>query len=316
MHHTQLENIQVLALGQACVDYLGNLPAYPVEDSKAELENLHMRCGGPASTALVTLSRLGIGTSFLGAISDDVFGATILEKPKKENVDVSRVKVTRGFTSQFAFIAITKRTGNRTIFWHRGTVPHLKKRDVDLRGFPCARILHLDGLMIEASLEAAGQARALGMIVILDAGTMRNGTKELLKLVDILIASETFARPLVRSNASHESTLHTLRDLGPRQVVITLGANGSIGLDSDDVVRQSAFSISAVDTTGAGDVYHGGYIYGVLQGWKMTQCMRFAAAAAAIKCGQIGAQSGIPTLEMIHALLEKEPGPASSAWSV
>lgn len=313
MNDAQLEKAAVVGLGQACVDYLGTLIAYPAEDTKAELDNLWVRCGGPASTALVTLSRLGIGTSFLGALSDDAFGATILRNLKEERVDVSLLKIIPGFTSQFAFIAITKSTGERTIFWHRGSVPHLKASDVDLAKFPNARILHLDGLMIEASLEAARQAKALGMIVILDGGTMRKGTRQLIKLVDILIASETFAGPVLQANASHESALRALRDLGPGQVVITRGTHGSIGLASDDVVRQSAFSIPAVDTTGAGDVYHGGYIYGLLQGWQMARCMRFAAAAAAIKCSQIGAQSGIPTLDHIRAFLKKEAETASSA---
>jgi sulfofructose kinase len=310
MDQKQLEKVQVVGLGQACVDYLGGIATYPKEDAKAELANLYMRCGGPACTALVSLSRLGIQTSFLGSISDDPFGVNILRNLKREKVDISHLKVTPGFTSQFAFIAITKNSGKRTVFWHRGNVPHLRKDDVDMRPFSKANILHLDGLMIEASIAAARQAKTLGLTVLMDAGTMREGTKELVKFVDILIASETFAKPLVSTDASPETSLRVLQDLGPGKVVITLGAKGSIGLDTRGIVRQRAFSISAVDTTGAGDVYHGGYIYGLLQGWEMARCMRFASAAAALKCSHIGAQSGIPTLEMVNGLLrEREAAP-------
>ncbi|MBL7205342.1 MAG: hypothetical protein ISS63_13605 [Desulfobacteraceae bacterium] len=134
----------------------------------------------------------------------------------------------------------------------------------------------------------------------MDAGTMREGSKELASLVDILISSETFAEPLVGPEAVHETALYALRKLGPKQVVITLGSEGSIGLNDKGIFRQAAFPVNAVDTTGAGDVYHGGYIYGLLQGWEMSKCMRFASAAAALKCRKTGAQTGIPGLDAIN----------------
>jgi ribokinase len=296
----QLKSIQVIGLGQACVDYLGDLTSYPQEDGKIELRDLHIRCGGPASTALITLSRLGISTSFLGSISDDLFGVKILKNLKKEKVDVSFLKITPGYTSQFAFISVTKKSAKRTIFWHRGTVPYLRPRDVDLSRFPNARILHIDGLMIDACMEAARQAKTSGMTVVMDAGTMREGSKELASLVDILISSETFAEPLVGPETAHETALYALHKLGPKQVVITLGSEGSIGLNDKGISRQAAFPVNAMDTTGAGDVYHGGYIYGLLQSWEMSKCMRFASAAAALKCMNTGAQTGIPDLKAIN----------------
>jgi sulfofructose kinase len=302
--HRQPEKIQVIGLGQACVDYLGTLPSYPREDDKVELADLQMQCGGPASTALVTLSRLGIPTSFLGSISNDSSGLRIIENLKKENVDVSRLKVTPGHTSQFAFIAITGQMGKRTIFWHRGSVPHLRPKDVDIGFFSKAKILHLDGLMIEASMEAAKQAKALGMTVVLDAGTMREGSKKLVALVDILIASETFATPLVGIKATNETALRALHGLGPEKVIITLGQKGSIALNDKGIFRQPAFQVKAKDTTGAGDVYHGAYIYGLLQGWDMPRCMRFASATAAVKCKKTGAQNGIPDLKTVHEFLK------------
>jgi len=141
------EDIEVVGLGQACIDYLGRLKIYPEEDDKCELIDLHIQCGGPASTALVTLSRLGIKTSFLGSISDDPFGVEILRGLKEEKVDCTFLRITQGYSSQFAFIAITP-GGQRTIFWQRGSVPHLRATDVDLSPFPKASILHVDGLMI------------------------------------------------------------------------------------------------------------------------------------------------------------------------
>lgn len=298
--------IEVVGLGQACVDYLGRLPFYPKEDGKVELLDLHVRCGGPASTAMVTLSRLGVQTGFIGPISDDAFGKRILENLKLENVDVSQMKVTPGYTSQFAFIGISI-DGKRTIFWTRGTTPHLEPGEVALARFRGARVLHLDGLMIAACMEAVRQARDHGMIVVMDAGTMREGSRELASRVDILIASEGFAASLVGQGATPETGLLALRELGPSQVVVTLGERGSIGLQGEKIFRQGAFRVEVVDTTGAGDVYHGAYIYGLLQGWEMPACMRFASAAAALKCTRIGAQTAVPDLETVHALLSAAP---------
>jgi len=277
---------------------LGRLSVYPEEDGKCELIDLHIQCGGPASTALVTLSRLGIQTSFVGSISDDLRGIEIVKGLKKEKVDSTFLKITPGYSSQFAFIAITK-NGNRTIFWHRGSVPPINPRDIDLSPFSKAKILHLDSLMIEAAYEAAKQAKNMGLTIGLDAGTMRKGFQELAAMVDVLIASERFADPLIEDTTKPEKILEVLHDLGPKEVVVTLGPKGSIGLSGKTINFQKAFSVDAVDTTGAGDVYHGAYIYGLLQGWNMQNCMRFASAVSAIKCRRIGAREGIPHLEEI-----------------
>lgn len=299
MENMITDDIQVVGLGQACLDYLGRLNVYPEEDGKCELIDLHIQCGGPASTALVTLSRLGVKTSFLGSVSDDPSGIGIIKGFKDEDVDCAFLKITPGYTSQFAFIAITVKNGNRTIFWHRGSVPHLRSIDVNLSLFPKAKILHLDELMIEAAHEAARQARDMGLKVVMDAGTMRDGFLELASLVDVLIASERFAEPLVGDAVPAEKTLEALRQLGPNEVVVTLGSKGSIGLCGEEIIFQEAFSVDAADTTGAGDVYHGAYIYGLLQGWDMPECMRFASAASAIKCREIGARKGIPSLNEV-----------------
>jgi len=297
----------VVGLGQACVDYLGRVPFYPREDGKMELLDLQSQCGGPASTALVTLSRLGIKTSFLGSISDDPIGAEVLKGLSADRVDHSFLKISPGYTSQFAFIAVSRASGHRTIFWHRGSAPPLKREEVDLSPFSDAKVLHLDGLMIDASIEAARQARARGLKVVLDAGTMREGSLELVSQIDVLIASARFAVPLVGEKSPAEGALEALSCLGPEEIVITLGSKGSVGWNRGKVVAQSAFPVKVMDTTGAGDVYHGAYIYGLLKGWDMKACMRFASATSALKCRAIGARAGIPTLTAVVDLLRTNP---------
>jgi ribokinase len=300
----ELESVQVVGLGQVCVDYVGRVPTYPVEDGKMELENLFTSCGGPAATALVSLTRLGIATSFLGSISDDTFGVRIADTLQKEGVNISFLKITPGHSSQFAFIAVTKGDGKRTIFWNRSSAPDLTPKEISLDRFPGARILHVDGLMLDAGKEAADQAKKRGMIVVMDAGTLRQGTLDLVSRVDILIASEPFGDALIGEQTPRQKVLQRMRELGPRQAVITLGAKGSIGLDQSGMVRQDAFPVVSRDTTGAGDVYHGAYIYGLLQGWNMAKCMAFASAAAALKCTYGRGWEGIPDIQAIDGLMK------------
>lgn len=251
------------------------------------------------------MSRLGIKTSFLGSISDDPWGVEIVKGLNEEKVDSTFLKVTPGYTSQFAFIAITEGGGNRTIFWHRGSVPHLRPGDVDLDPFSKAKILHVDGLMIEAAQEAARQARKKELKVVMDAGTMREGSLELASQMDVLIASERFADPLMGEGAPPEKVLETLHRLGPKEVILTRGAKGSMGLSGEEIISQKAFKVDVRDTTGAGDVYHGAYIYGLLQDWDMAECMRFASATSAMKCREIGARKGIPYLEEVRQFLRR-----------
>jgi ribokinase len=161
--------------------------------------------------------------------------------------------------------------------------------------------------MVEASIEAARQAKARGMTVVMDAGTMRAGSQRLVALVDVLIASERFATPLVGADAQPETALEALHELGPQLVIITLGPEGSIGSDRRNTIRQRAFPVDALDTTGAGDVYHGGYLYGMLQGWEVRRCMRFASAVAALKCCHIGGRKGIPDLHTVESFLRDHP---------
>lgn len=290
------DEAEVIGLGQACIDFLGVIPAYPEENEKVELIELEKQCGGPASTALVTLSRLGVKTSFLGSISDDIFGKDILADLREEDVNTSFLKVTPGCSSQFSFISVTKETGDRTIFWYPSTSPFLTPEDINLQRFTNAKILHLDGLMLEAGIEAAKQAREIGLRVVLDAGTMREMTKDLLPYIDTLITSERFAIPLAGIDSSPEDRLLALRKLCPGDIIITLGSNGSIGYSQKNIIRQRPFAVKAVDTTGAGDVYHGAYIYGMLCNWNMKKRMNFASAVAALKCQKLGGRKGIPTL--------------------
>ena len=296
-------NCDVVGLGQCCIDYLGSVEEYPDINEKEEVSNLTVQGGGPVATAMVTLSRLGVSTSFIGKISDDYFGRLIKDGLTSEFVNIDHVIVEKDKRSQFAFIVIEKETGKRTVLWSRATVAPLRSEEINRGVISAAKVLLLDGLMKESSVVAAEYARDMGTTVVVDAGSMREGTLALVNLSDYFIASDDFARQFSRAN-DPKSTAIELLALGAKTVIVTLGEKGSICVTPDKFFYQPAFKIKAVDTTGCGDVFHGAFIFGLLQKWDLNETMRFASATAALKCREIGGRTAIPNLRDVEEFLE------------
>jgi ribokinase len=211
---------------------------------------------------------------------------------------LDHLSVEAGKTSPFSFIAVDRESGLRNIFWTPGTVGRLENQEVTLDFLTGAEVLLCDGHQPALQVRAAEKARELGVKVVTDAGGVREGMGDLLSLTDVLIASERFAAE-VAPRPDLAEVLDELRALGPRVVVVTLGAEGSVGSDGGRLVRETALEVAVVDTTGAGDVFHGAYIYALLQRWGITRSMRFATVTAGLKCRALGGRAGIPKLEEV-----------------
>jgi len=297
-----------VGIGYTALDYLGIVPHMPVENTKLEVRDFTIQGGGPTATAMVTMRRLGLGAAYVGKVGDDPFGARMLEELRREDVDVSSVVVEPGATSQYAFIMVDARTAARTILWTRGSVSSLKAREVDLDLVRSARGLFIDDLEPEAALVAAKAARKAKIPVLIDAGSLREGVRELLPLCDYIIASELFAEQISGGRKLHEA-LETMSAFGPKAAVVTLGEKGCAFLSGRDLVDVPGFPVKAVDTTGAGDVFHGAYLFAVLEGLDTMRACTFANAVAALKCRRLGGRAGIPTLSGALAFLARErPG--------
>ena len=292
----------VVGLGQCSFDILGQTGRYPELDQKAELSSLLLQGGGPVATALVTLARLGVPVALFGAVGDDLFGQQIRDGLIAEGVDCRYLKQDPGRHSQAAFIAVDD-AGHRNIFWHRGNaVPDVTVLH-EILFAKSVRVLHLDGLHLLPAITAAKMARSLNVVTVLDAGTMRPGLERLLPLIDHLVVSENFARQVCGEH-DPDAALRILAGHGAAGVTITCGASGSVSIDtSGTVFRQPAFAVNVVDTTGCGDVFHGGYIYGLLQEWNLRRTVRFAAACAALKTRALGGRTAIPDLPEVEAFL-------------
>jgi ribokinase len=253
------------------------------------------------------LSRWGIAARFAGVVGGDPFGRIILKGLQEERIDTSAVRVREGGRSQFAFICVEPKTGHRTIFWGRPEASPLQAAEVPEGFLRDAGALHLDGLFLEASLHSARSAKRCGIPVVLDAGSLKPGMLELIRYTDHLIAAEEFIRRY-EPEAPLARRLCKLREMGPEVVTVTLGDRGSVSLWEDAPAWLGALRVKAVDTTGAGDVFHGAYIYGLLKGWSPPERIRWATVAAGLSCRFLGGRSGIPSLREVRERLS-ETGP-------
>ncbi len=293
----------VVGIGQCSLDTLAVVDSFPEANTKKEVLSWEEQGGGPVATALVALSRLGIACRFYGIIGDDRQGGEIRRSLAEENIDIGGLLVRRNASSQSAFIVIEKGTGKRTIFWKRPSGEYLRPEERELRFGDCNFLL-LDGLMTDISLHAAKRARAAGVPVMLDAGRVRRGMLDLAKNCDYLVGSEEFARDLGWENKP-EVLQKVIKELGPAVTTITLGEKGSFTFLEHDIIHVPAFEVRTMDTTGAGDVFHGGYVFGLLKGWPVIDAVRFASAVAALKCRKIGGRTGIPELREVVSFLRK-----------
>jgi sulfofructose kinase len=298
----------VTGFGQCSLDYLALINGYPEVDTKKEVLEWHEQGGGPVATALVALSRLGIQCKFYGILGGDDAGEKIRKSLVDEGVDVSGLITRPEATSQIAFIVVERKTARRTIFWKRPSGEPLRPDGLGGDFLEGSHFLLLDGLMEHSSLRAAEKAKALGIPVMLDAGRLRPGMMDIARLSDYLVASEEFAKDSGWA-VDREVMLRERERLGVRALTVTLGTQGSATACGLGFFKTPAFPVEAVDTTGAGDVFHGGYIYGLLQGWEMPEAVRFASAVAALKCRKIGGRAGIPKLNEVEKFLrERERG--------
>ncbi len=302
------KRFDVVGIGYTALDHLGIVPHLPEENTKLEVRDFTIQGGGPTATAMVAVRRLGFSAAYVGKVGDDGFGARMLEELRAEDVDVSAVVVEPGAASQYAFIMVDEASAARTILWTRGSVSRLKAREVNLDLVRSARGLFIDDLEPEAALAAAKAARAAAIPVLIDAGSLREGVRELLPLCDYLIASERFAKQ-ISGGPDIRAALEALNAFGPKASVVTLGERGCAYRSGADVVAVPGFAVKAVDTTGAGDVFHGAYLFAVLEGLDTMRACVFANAVAALKCRRLGGRAGIPTLSETLAFLERErPG--------
>jgi ribokinase len=292
----------VVGVGVATLDFVGIAASEPLLGYKHQLADWLEAGGGPVATALVALARLGVRVCMAGAVGNDMYGQRILEDLRGAGVATEGMQVRPG-ASHVAFALAEPGQDRRTIWWHNDpdVFAGLTIDPALLRG---ARALHIDTLVPAAAIEAAHTVRAHGGLVMLDAGSFRAQARDLMPLCDAIVVSERFGHEATGEQAPGAAA-RALHDRYGSLVVVTAGVRGSWCVSRDEAFHTPAFDVPIVDTTGAGDVFHGGFLYGLLQGWPLHEVARFASATAALKCRAAGGRAGIPTRAEIDTLLRE-----------
>jgi sulfofructose kinase len=288
--------MDVVGIGYPCIDFLINIDKFPVSNTGTHLKDYSWQGGGKVPTALVALGRLGASTGLIGTAGDDAYGKFCVEDFKRHGVDLSRFIIDKGASTSLSIPVSETEKQTRSFIFNFGTCRRLAVEDLDEAYIASARFLHLSDVN-PVSAEAARMARRHGVKVVIDADAHRGRyPEEHLRLLDVLVGSEFFYKAHFDDN-DHEKNCRSLMDLGMQIVVFTFGERGCVGMDKDGYFELPAFTVEATDTTGAGDVYHGAFIYGLLQGWSTRETARFASAVSAIKCTRLGGRAGIPDLK-------------------
>jgi sulfofructose kinase len=294
-------NYDVVGLGNCAGDLVLGLERYPRAGERARARSLIRQGGGEVGTALVTLARLGARTGMVGKIGSDDWGRFILEEFRKDGVDTGGIVVEEGRQSLFA-LCLVEDDGQRTIVFHKDTGP-LRPEDVNRDMVTSCRLLHLDQYEPEAGVAAAAWARQAGAQVALDIDELTERTAPLVVAANVVIGSATFGAAF-DSDPARAAGL--ICQQGPSIAVITTGAEGCCVAAGREVFRVPGFAVDVVDTTGAGDVFHGAFLFGLLQQWPLEQTAAFANAAAALKCTRAGSRAAIPARAEIEVLVSRK----------
>lgn len=293
--------MDVVGLGTVVIDHIVVLPEHPEADTKQHVLSDHLQVGGPVPTALATLRRFGRSCAFVGSWGSDPWGQLIDTDFAEIGIDARHAPQRPEARTGFAHVWVCGQTARRTIAYQRSTDPVVPD-ELPAELIMSAQALHLDGWPGEAALVAARIAREHEVPVFLDAGSPKPGMEELLQYVDVLNAPFRFLNAFL-GHEDVERGSEELLQRGPRLVTVTNGDAGAWLRTPEQFLFRPAFSIEAVDTTGAGDCFTGGLIEGVLSGFSPEESLAFAMATAACKCRAIGNREALPMREEVERLV-------------
>ena len=294
----------VLGIGLNATDTLLIVREFPEYAGKALIEEELLSPGGQVATAIVACARLGLRTKYVGTVGDDLRGRVQRESLSGTGVDTAGVIVRAGCPNQSAYIVIDRKTGERTVFWRRSECLRLQAREIRREDIASARMLHIDGYDVDAAAWAAAEARRLGIPVSLDVDTVYAGFDAVLDHVDYLVAGSGWPAKWTGEGDAIEALQMLRAQHGFRVAAMTLGEHGAVALSDEGWTYSPGFHVTSVDTTGAGDVFHGAFCYAMLQGMRMREALEFSNAAAALNCTAIGARGHVPAVSEVRALIE------------
>jgi sulfofructose kinase len=297
--------VDLVGVGLNATDMMIRLPHYPALGSKVEFRSADILPGGQVATAVAACQQWGLRTRYVGKVGDDQAAAIHRAEFERIGVEVHFVTAA-GCASQQAVILVDD-AGERTVLWKRDNRLTLRPEELKQEWITSARALHVDGHDTAAAVLAAGWARDAGVPVIADLDDLYPGVEELLPKIDYLITSRDIPGRLTGDQDLRRSLPAVRSRYGCHLTAATLGHEGVLAWDGSQFDYAPAFRVQPLDTTGAGDVFHAGFIYGLLQGWPLPRQLEFACAAAALNCTATGARGGIQSVENIEQLIATGP---------
>ena len=302
MSITQQYKVDVLCVGAGTYDLVYSVDRDPQPDEKIRATSFTGCGGGPAANGAITVARLGLQAGFVGYLGMDIFGNAHYDE--LQHAGVNTELIVRGEYPSALSVVMVKPDGSRSLVNYRRPESFLASDSVDFSPVD-TKVILLDGHEPYISPDLVRDAQKRGIITLLDAGSVHPGTEELASLVDYLVCSEKFALEFTGKSDEYNA----LEKLKPyaSNVVITVGNRGLVWKNKVGSVGQvDPYKVEAVDTTGAGDVFHGALAACLAQnrGWK--ESLSYASAAGALCCTKIGARLGIPTKEEVESFMARQ----------
>ena len=293
--------IDLVGVGLNATDTVIPVDEYPVRGSKTEYFGGTRLPGGQVASTVIACQRWGLRTRYVGTLGDDDAAKLHREAFAKAGVETQIHTVAGGVSAQS--LIIVDAGGERTVLCRRDERMAIKPEHLEREWIEQARALHVDGYDTAAATVAAGWARSAGVPVIADLDELYPGVEDLIRLVDYLIVSRDFPLRLMGETDLGTALRGMQERYGCKLTAATLGEAGVVAWDGVQFHSAAAYRVPVVDTTGAGDIFHAGFIYGLLQEWPLDRQLDFACAAAALNCTAVGARGRIETVEAIEELM-------------
>jgi len=293
----------IVGIGVCTVDHLVTVPRMPRRNENMAAVNYERQPGGLAAIALIAAARLGARCKIIARIGDDEPGAYIGRVLGAEGVDVSQLLVEPGSESHVSVILVHEASGDRSIIPRPPTGRPIRPAEIQREGIGSARVLFIDTLT-DTTMQAARWAKEAGLKVLLDPALPYHEIKPLLPFVDVPIVPEYWARELMPDQPP-AAVAKRLRDEGAEIAVVTLGERGAVAAWEAGAEAFPAYDVNVVDTTGAGDAYHGAFLYALLQDWDVPRMARFASAVGSLNCRAMGGRSALPTRDEVDQFMAR-----------
>jgi sugar/nucleoside kinase (ribokinase family) len=293
--------VDLVGVGLNATDTLIPLSNYPARGSKVEYRAATILPGGQVASAVVACQHWGMSTRYVGKLGEDHAADLHREAFARAGVETRIITVPGGVSPQS--LILVDGGGERTVLCRRDERLILHPAELDRDWIVNARALHVDGYDTAAATQAAQWAREAGIPVIADLDELYPGVDDLIRNIDYLIVSRDFPCRLMAESDLEKALQKMQRRHGCVLAAATLGEEGALAWDGAQFHRAPAFAVRVVDTTGAGDIFHAGFIHALLQGWPLQRQLDFACAAAALNCMAAGARGGIQPVDVIEDLM-------------